>query len=187
MHNSNTPSLDLPLLSLTLSWITILVCTTQKLKRFTTHFSHVWYILNKIHIYLCFAPVVQLLGLGKKKRYLNRLIIGYKKEQSNCKSKTKKDLKSIKEHQIPKAQIKSYRAYPKAAQSKERGKKEQKNTIKQNIMLLSLLIQPLEEWICYLLIANPGVALRILRAFSFTSFGNCGSLRNCGQRRQAKH
>ena len=39
----------------------------------------VWYILNKIHIYIyiyiCFAPVVQPLGLGRKMRYLNRLII----------------------------------------------------------------------------------------------------------------
>ena len=47
--------------------------------------------------------------------------------------------------QIPKAQTKPYCAYPKVAQSKERGKKRAKNTIKQNIMLLRLLIEPLEE------------------------------------------
>ena len=91
-------------------------------------------------------------------------------------------MKSTIEHQIPKAQTKPYRAYHKAAQSKERGKKKAKNTVKQKIMILSLLIEPLEKWICYLLMAKPGVALRILQAFSFTSFGNCGSLRNCGQR-----
>ena len=51
---------------------------------------YVWYILNKKHIYICFAPVVQPLGLGRKMRYLNRLIISYEKEKSNCKSKTKK-------------------------------------------------------------------------------------------------
>ena len=42
------------------------------------------------------------------------------------------------EHQILKAQTKPYRAYPKAAQSKERGKKKGKNTVKQKIMILSL-------------------------------------------------
>ena len=34
--------------------------------------------------------MVQPLGLGRKMRYLNRLIISYEKEKSNCKSKTKK-------------------------------------------------------------------------------------------------
>ena len=51
---------------------------------------YVWYILNKKHIYICFAPVVQPLGLGRKMMYLNRLIISYEKEKENCKSKTKK-------------------------------------------------------------------------------------------------
>ena len=87
--------------------------------------------------------MVQPLGLGRKMRYLNRLIISYEKEKSNCKSKTKK-IESTKEHQIPKAQTKPYRAYHKAAQSKERGKKKAKNTVKQKIRILSLLIEPLE-------------------------------------------
>ena len=93
---------------------------------------YVWYILNKKQIYICFAPVVQPLGLGRKMRYLNKLIISYEKENQIVNQKQRR-LKSTIEHQIPKAQTKPYRAYHKAAQSKERGKKKAKNTVKQKI------------------------------------------------------
>ena len=86
---------------------------------------YVWYILNKKHIYICFAPVVQPLGLGRKMRYLNRLILVTKKKNQIVNQKQRR-LKSTIEHQIPKAQTKPYHAYHKAAQSKERGKKRQK-------------------------------------------------------------
>ena len=92
-------------------------------------------------------------------------------------------MKSTIEHQIPKAQTKPYRAYHKAAQSKERGKKKAKNTVKQKIMILSLLIESLEvrmnllptygkTWCCF----------KNSASLFFYILGNCGSLRNCGQR-----
>ena len=89
--------------------------------------------------------MVQPLGLGRKMRYLNRLIISYEKEKSNCKSKTKK-IEKYNRAPNTKSTNQAYCAYHKAAKSKERGKKKKaKNTVKQKIMLLSLLMEPLEE------------------------------------------